>query len=164
MVLSNAILNDKIQVYSNLHWRKRTIRMDVLFFSTIADQVKKEINHKCGLNISQTRILLFFDENKNQALAMGKLAEALNISLSTLSRQLQQKKTMSFINITRSEKDSSKIVNLSEAGVTKAKELKITLSKIENLLFVYFDRDAANLFIKQLNQVADTSMTLEKME
>ena len=39
--------------------------MDVLFFSTIADQVKKEINHKCGLNISQTRILLFFDENKN---------------------------------------------------------------------------------------------------
>ncbi|MCT7697475.1 MAG: MarR family transcriptional regulator [Lactobacillus crispatus] len=133
--------------------------MDVLFFSTIADQVKKEINHKCGLNISQTRILLFFDENKNQALAMGKLAEALNISLSTLSRQLQQKKTMSFINITRSEKDSSKIVNLSEAGVTKAKELKKTLTKIEN-----FDRDAANLFIKQLNQVADTSMTLEKME
>ena len=138
--------------------------MDVLFFSTIADQVKKEINHKCGLNISQTRILLFFDENKNQALAMGKLAEALNISLSTLSRQLQQKKTMSFINITRSEKDSSKIVNLSEACVTKAKELKKTLTKIENLLFVYFDRDAANLFIKQLNQVADTSMTLEKME
>lgn len=33
--------------------------MDVLFFSTIADQIKKEINHKCGLNISQTRILLF---------------------------------------------------------------------------------------------------------
>ena len=86
MVLSNVILNDKIQVYSNLHWRKRTIRMDVLFFSTIADQVKKEINHKCGLNISQTRILLFFDENKNQALAMGKLAEALNISLSILVR------------------------------------------------------------------------------
>ena len=45
---------------------------------------------------------------------------------------------MSFINITRSEKDSSKIVNLSEAGVTKAKELKKTLTKIENLLFVYF--------------------------
>ena len=55
--------------------------MDVLFFSTIADQIKKEINHKCGLNISQTRILLYFDETHNQALAMGKLAEALNISL-----------------------------------------------------------------------------------
>ena len=50
--------------------------MDVLFFSTIADQVKKEINHKCGLNISQTRILLFFDENKNQALSTGASPQA----------------------------------------------------------------------------------------
>ena len=71
--------------------------MDVLFFSTVADQIKKEINHKCGLNISQTRILLFFDDTNNKALAMGKLATALNISLSTLSRQLQQKNTMIII-------------------------------------------------------------------
>ena len=52
--------------------------MDVLFFSTIAEQIKKEINYECGLNISQTRILLFFDETNNEPLAMGKLADALN--------------------------------------------------------------------------------------
>src|SRR5699024_239900 len=134
--------------YSNLIWRKRTLYMDVLFFSTIADQIKKEINHKCGLNISQTRILLFFDDTNNKALAMGKLAEALNISLSTLSRQLQQKKTKSLIEITRSEKDSSKIVKLSSEGIKKAEELKNTLSKIESLLFISLDSDASSLFVK----------------
>lgn len=128
--------------------------MDVLFFSTIADRIKREINHKCGLNISQTRILLFFDQTNNEALAMGKLAEALDISLSTLSRQLQQKKTQSFIEITRSEKDSSKIVKLSAAGIKKSRELKRTLNKIENSLFLYFDGDATTLFIKQLAQIA----------
>ena len=124
--------------------------MDVLFFSTIADQIKKEINHKCGLNISQTRILLYFDETHNQALAMGKLAEALNISLSTLSRQLQQKKTQNYIKIARSEKDSSKIVSLND--------------EIEKSLFVYLDQDASTLFIKQLNEIAQTSASLEKTE
>lgn len=138
--------------------------MDVLFFSTIADQIKKEINHKCGLNISQTRILLYFDETHNQALAMGKLAEALNISLSTLSRQLQQKKTQNYIKITRSEKDSSKIVSLNDEGIRKVKELKDVLAEIEKSLFVYLDQDASTLFIKQLNEIAQTSASLEKTE
>ena len=138
--------------------------MDVLFFSTIADQIKKEINHKCGLNISQTRILLYFDVTHNQALAMGKLAEALNISLSTLSRQLQQKKTQNYIKIARSEKDSSKIVSLNNEGIKKAKELKDVLAEIEKSLFVYLDQDASTLFIKQLNEIAQTSASLEKTE
>ena len=138
--------------------------MDVLFFSTIADQIKKEINHKCGLNISQTRILLYFDETYNQSLAMGKLAEALNISLSTLSRQLQQKKTQNYIKIARSEKDSSKIVSLNNEGIKKAKELKDVLAEIEKSLFVYLDQDASTLFIKQLNEIAQTSASLEKTE
>lgn len=138
--------------------------MDVLFLSTIADQIKKEINHKCGLNISQTRILLYFDETNNQALAMGKLAEALNISLSTLSRQLQQKKTKDYMKIARSEKDSSKIVNLSDEGIKKARELKNVLAEIEKNLFVYLDQDASSLFIKQLNEIARTSASLEKIE
>lgn len=138
--------------------------MDVLFFSTIADQIKKEINHKCGLNISQTRILLYFDETYNQSLAMGKLAEALNISLSTLSRQLQQKKTQNYIKIARSEKDSSKIVSLNDEGIKKAKELKDVLAEIEKSLFVYLDQDASTLFIKQLNEIAQTSASLEKTE
>ncbi|MDH5099575.1 MarR family winged helix-turn-helix transcriptional regulator [Lactobacillus kefiranofaciens] len=136
--------------------------MDVLFFSTIADQIKKEINHKCGLNISQTRILLFFDQNDNRALTMGKLAGALNISLSTLSRQLQQKKTKTFIKIIRSEKDSSKIVKLSSEGLNKASELKKALNQIERSLFVYLDQDASALFIKQLEKIAHSS-TSERM-
>ena len=138
--------------------------MDVLFFSTIADQIKKEINHKCGLNISQTRILLFFDDTNNKALAMGKLAEALNISLSTLSRQLQQKKTKSLIEITRSEKDSSKIVKLSSEGIKKAEELKNTLSKIESLLFTSLDSDASSLFVKQLYEIAQVSSSLNDLQ
>ena len=138
--------------------------MDVLFFSTIADQIKKEINHKCGLNISQTRILLFFDDTNNKALAMGKLATALNISLSTLSRQLQQKKTKSLIEITRSEKDSSKIVKLSSEGIKKAEELKNTLSKIESLLFISLDSDASSLFVKQLYEIAQVSSSLDDLQ
>ena len=138
--------------------------MDVLFFSTIADQIKKEINHKCGLNISQTRILLFFDDTNNKTLAMGKLAKALNISLSTLSRQLQQKKTKSLIEITRSEKDSSKIVKLSSEGIKKAEELKNTLSKIESLLFISLDSDASSLFVKQLYEIAQASSSLDDLQ
>ena len=138
--------------------------MDVLFFSTIADQIKKEINHKCGLNISQTRILLYFDETHNQALAMGKLAEALNIYLSTLSRQLQQKKTHNYIKIARTEKDPSKIDSLNDEGIKKVKELKDVLAEIEKSLFVYLDQDASTLFIKQLNEIAQTSASLEKTE
>lgn len=138
--------------------------MDVLFFSTIADQIKKEINHKCSLNISQTRILLFFDDTNNKALAMGKLATALNISLSTLSRQLQQKKTKSLIEITRSEKDSSKIVKLSSEGIKKAEELKNTLSKIESLLFTSLDSDTSSLFVKQLYEIAQVSSSLDDLQ
>ena len=138
--------------------------MDVLFFSTVADQIKKEINHKCSLNISQTRILLFFDDTNNKALAMGKLATALNISLSTLSRQLQQKKTKSLIEITRSEKDSSKIVKLSSEGIKKAEELKNTLSKIESLLFISLDSDASSLFVKQLYEIAQVSSSLDDLQ
>ena len=150
--------------YNNLIWRKRTLYMDVLFFSTVADQIKKEINHKCGLNISQTRILLFFDDTNNKALAMGKLAKALNISLSTLSRQLQQKKTKSLIEITRSEKDSSKIVKLSSEGIKKAEELKNTLSKIESLLFTSLDSDTSSLFVKQLYEIAQVSSSLDDLQ
>ena len=108
--------------------------MDVLSFSTIAGNIKNEINKKCGLNLSQTRILLYFYHNGNTALKMGDLAEKLKISLSTLSRQLQQKKTMSFVTIRRSESDSSKTVLLNDLGLKKISELRNVLKEIEESL------------------------------
>lgn len=128
--------------------------MDVLSFSIIADHIKKEINHKCGLNLSQTRILLFFDKNGNQALTMGKLAEDLNISLSTLSRQLQQKRTKIYVEIKRSEKDSSKNVCLSEEGLAKVSELKTALSDIETSLTSYIDATQLSNFCHELDTLS----------
>ena len=60
--------------------------MDVLHFNEIAETIKKMILEQAGLNLSQTRILLFFDETENDSLTMGELAKGLNISLSTLSQ------------------------------------------------------------------------------
>ena len=46
----------------------------------------------------------------------------------------------------------------------KVKELKDVLAEIEKSLFVYLDQDASTLFIKQLNEIAQTSASLEKTE
>ena len=35
--------------------------MDVLIFNSVSESIKRAINKKCGLNLSQTRLLLFFD-------------------------------------------------------------------------------------------------------
>lgn len=132
--------------------------MDILSFNIISDFIKKEINEQCGLNLSQTRLLLFFDGNQNQPLTMGKLAHSLNISLSTLSRQLQQDKTKKLINITKSDNDSSKKVNLSTIGVEKMIVLKSTLKQIENQLFNSLTPNDSMLFIKQLAILARKAM------
>ncbi|WEV39427.1 MarR family winged helix-turn-helix transcriptional regulator [Lactobacillus sp. ESL0680] len=129
--------------------------MDILSFSTIAAQIKNEISRTCGLNLSQTRILLYFDKNGNQPLKMGSLANKLNISLSTLSRQLQQKKTLTLVKIIRSESDSSKSVVLNDAGVRKADELKATLKQIEQMLF----EDLSQGEISQLNAIINQLLT-----
>jgi len=86
--------------------------MNVLIFNSVSENIKRVINKKCGLNLSQTRLLLFFDHHQNETLTMGELAQALSISLSTLSRQIKQKKTASLIKVERSKKDSSKYLNL----------------------------------------------------
>ncbi|MDF7668347.1 MarR family winged helix-turn-helix transcriptional regulator [Lactobacillus sp. ESL0703] len=129
--------------------------MDILSFSTIAAQIKNEISRTCGLNLSQTRILLYFDKNGNQPLKMGSLANKLNISLSTLSRQLQQKKTLTLVKIIRSESDSSKSVVLNDAGVRKSDELKATLKQIEQMLF----EDLSQGEISQLNAIINQLLT-----
>ncbi len=135
--------------------------MDVLSFNTIAEKVKREINHKCGLNLSQTRILLFFNNN-NEPLSMGALAKKLNISLSTLSRQLQQKKTRTFIKIIRSDSNSSKSVCLNEAGLNKLNELKKALNEIENEMFIQISDNEVKLFKKELEILTKSLNQKEK--
>ncbi|MBC6360910.1 winged helix-turn-helix transcriptional regulator [Lactobacillus sp. M0403] len=127
--------------------------MDILSFSTIAESIKKAISKKCGLNLSQTRILLYFGKNNNTALKMGDLADKLKISLSTLSRQLQQKKTLELVIITRSENDSSKTVVLNEKGIAKIKELKSSLKEIEANLFAGFSDKDISVFNSMFNKL-----------
>lgn len=124
--------------------------MNILLFGTIADYIKKEINHKCGLNLSQTRILLFFNGNKNTALTMGQLANSLNISISTLSRQLKQKRTKLLIKIIPSDKNSSKQIQLNQNGLNKINELLQCLDEIENLFLSNLDEDKGKQFSQQL--------------
>ena len=131
--------------------------MDVLSFSTIAGNIKNEINRKCGLNLSQTRILLYFDQNDNTALKMGDLADNLKISLSTLSRQLQQKKTVSFITVKRSEKDSSKIVLLNETGLQKIIQLKQVLNEIEESLLQGLSKQEVATFNRIFSELLQRS-------
>lgn len=126
----------------------------MFYFLIPSRSTSKKINHKCKLSLSQTRILLFFDGNNNQPLPMEKLAKGLSISLSTLSRQLQQKKTQDYIEITRSDKDSSKIVCLSEVGLSKVAELKKALSEIEKDLFSKIDTNELTKFTQELKNLS----------
>ncbi|WEV52011.1 MarR family transcriptional regulator [Lactobacillus sp. ESL0731] len=137
--------------------------MDILCFSTLAAQIKNEISRKCGLNLSQTRILLYFDKSGNQPLKMGSLAKNLNISLSTLSRQLQQKKTLALVEITRSESNSSKSVVLNEAGTQKATELKAALKQIEDVLFKDFSPNDLAQLSTTINQLATKLETVKSL-
>ena len=137
--------------------------MDVLSFNTIADYIKREINHKCGLNLSQTRILLFFYTHNNEILTMGNLAAGLNISLSTLSRQLQQAKTQELITIRRSDSDSSKNVCLNDAGMEKATELAKTLELIKQDLLNQINSDVSSIFLKELLKLSEFTETSDQL-
>lgn len=137
--------------------------MDVLSFNTIADYIKREINHKCGLNLSQTRILLFFYTHNNEILTMGNLAAGLNISLSTLSRQLQQAKTQELITIRRSDSDSSKNVCLNDAGIEKATELAKTLELIKRELLNQINSDVSSIFLKELLKLSEFTETSDQL-
>ena len=131
--------------------------MNVLSFSTIAENIKNEISKKCGLNLSQTRILLYFDQNDNTALKMGDLADNLKISLSTLSRQLQQKKTVSFITVKKSERDSSKTVLLNETGLQKVVQLRRELKEIEESLLQGLSKQEIASFNHTVNELVQKS-------
>lgn len=128
--------------------------MDILAFSAISDYIKREIFNKDKLNISQTRILLYFYQTKNKPLTMGTLAKNLRISLSTLSRQLQQKSTKNYIDVIRSENSSSKTVHLNEHGIKKAEELIQTLNELENRMFNIINDKEKDSFIHSLEEIS----------
>ena len=133
--------------------------MNVLIFNSVSENIKRVINKKCGLNLSQTRLLLFFDHHQNETLTMGELAQALSISLSTLSRQIKQKKTASIIKVERSKKDSSKYLNLNNEGLAKAQELKKVLSQIEAQIFSSWSEEKIQDFDSKLQIIVNNLVT-----
>lgn len=135
--------------------------MNVLIFNSVSENIKRVINKKCGLNLSQTRLLLFFDHHKNETLTMGELAQALSISLSTLSRQIKQKRTASLINVERSKKDSSKSLNLNADGLAKVEELKKVLTQIENQIFSTWSEEKIKDFDSNLQIIVNNLVTDE---
>ncbi|MRM99060.1 MarR family transcriptional regulator [Lactobacillus taiwanensis] len=136
--------------------------MNVLIFNNVRENIKRVINKKCGLNLSQTRLLLFFDRHKNETLTMGELAQALSISLSTLSRQIKQKKTAALITVERSKKDSSKSLNLNNDGLAKAQELKKVLKQIEEQIFSTWSDEDIQDFDNKL-QVIVNNLSAEEV-
>lgn len=135
--------------------------MDVLIFNSVSESIKRAINKKCGLNLSQTRLLLFFDRHQNETLTMGELAQALSISLSTLSRQIKQKKTAALIQVERSKKDSSKSLNLNAEGLAKAQELKDFLRQIEAQVFSTWSQEKIQDFDSKMQIVVNNLMADE---
>lgn len=84
----------------------------------------KLLMNSTKLNQSQIRLLQYFSETGNELLAMNDLAHELSISISTLSRQLNQEQTRSYLEFDLTSKDSTKHVHLSANGLIKAEELK----------------------------------------
>lgn len=136
--------------------------LDVLIFNIIGDEIKRLINQKCGLNQSQTRLLLFFDANNNEILTMGELANKLDISLSTLSRQINQKRTLELVNVTRSKTDSSKLLSLNSDGIKKVVELKKELNQISSDLLKTLNNEEKSVFSSQLMTIA-TNLSKSKI-
>ncbi len=130
--------------------------MNILIFDVLSSHIQKRIRQECGLNLSQTRILLFFAQSDNKPLKMGDLARALNLSLSTLSRQLQQPNTAHLIELKRSKLDSSKKIWLNEAGISSLKSLQKTLAKLDDQLFIHWENQDKVKFKRQLSMLVNS--------
>lgn len=127
--------------------------MDILTFSLLEDKLKKLIKQKCDLNLSQVRLLLYFTNTNNTKIAMGPLAKELNISLSTLSRQINQAQTINLLDLEPSKINSSKFLCLNEKGRAKAEVLTKLLEEIQLQLLNQFDKETLHQLQKQLNTV-----------
>lgn len=130
--------------------------MDILTFNLVEEKIKKLIYQKCSLNLSQTRLLLYFDSTQNKKISMGSLASALNISLSTLSRQINQKQTLVLVDLERAKYSSTKVVCLNQKGLDKVEQLRGLLNEIELILLDEWGKEEVLHFQNQLDKILST--------
>ena len=130
--------------------------MDILTFNLVEEKIKKLIYQKCSLNLSQTRLLLYFDSTQNKKISMGSLASALNISLSTLSRQINQKQTLVLVDLERAKYSSTKVVCLNQKGLDKVEQLRDLLNEIELILLDEWGKEEVLHFQNQLDKILST--------
>lgn len=130
--------------------------MDILTFNLVEEKIKKLIYQKCSLNLSQTRLLLYFDSTQNKKISMGSLASALNISLSTLSRQINQKQTLALVDLARAKYSSTKVLCLNQKGLDKVEQLRGLLNEIELILLDEWGKEEVLHFQNQLDKILST--------
>ncbi|GBG05291.1 MarR family winged helix-turn-helix transcriptional regulator [Lactobacillus rodentium] len=130
--------------------------MDILTFNLVEEKIKKLIYQKCSLNLSQTRLLLYFDSTQNKKISMGSLASALNISLSTLSRQINQKQTLVLVDLERAKYSSTKVLCLNQKGLDKVEQLRGLLNEIELILLDEWGKEEVLHFQNQLDKILST--------
>ena len=130
--------------------------MDILTFNLVEEKIKKLIYQKCSLNLSQTRLLLYFDSTQNKKISMGSLASALSISLSTLSRQINQKQTLVLVDLERAKYSSTKVLCLNQKGLDKVEQLRGLLNEIELILLDEWGKEEVLHFQNQLDKILST--------
>lgn len=127
--------------------------MNIFYFTVIGEEVMNYLTKTNDLNMSQIRLLLFFDQTDNQIMSMKELAAGLDISLSTLSRQLKQATTKTYLNVDETTKDSTKLVSLNESGLVKARNLNQSINDLETKLFSFWDQDDLNKLEAELKMI-----------
>lgn len=132
---------------------KEENKMNILIFNDISDKIMKQITSKAKLNLSQIRLLLFFDETQNKLMTMGELAKGLQISLSTLSRQLKQNITLSLLHIDVNTKNSTKLVQLNQSGIEKQTSLKEIIASVNQDIFQYWDESELGFLTTELSLI-----------
>ncbi|MCI1329638.1 MAG: MarR family winged helix-turn-helix transcriptional regulator [Lactobacillus sp.] len=85
---------------------------------------------------------------------MGDLAAGLNISLSTLSRQLNQAKTATLIEVAKVPGNSAKTIRLNETGWKQALALKKVLADLQERIFGDWVTQDVTRFSEQLVEIS----------
>ncbi|APT19195.1 hypothetical protein FC62_GL000217 [Amylolactobacillus amylotrophicus DSM 20534] len=127
--------------------------MNILLFNEIGEKIMKLLMNSTKLNQSQIRLLQYFSETGNELLAMNDLAHELSISISTLSRQLNQEQTRSYLEFDLTSKDSTKHVHLSANGLIKAEELKKAITGLTDKIFAYSAQEEISFLRSELSMI-----------